>query len=96
MTSAPSSGSDGAAGAMARSASATAFLAAMSHDLRTPLNAVIGFAEVLHEELFGDLNVRQREYVGDIISAGRQLLGLIDSLLERARVEGNHFGGGHG
>ena len=48
------------------------------------------------EELFGHLNSRQREYVGDIISAGRHLLTLIDALLERARVEGNRVGGTDG
>lgn len=80
----------------AASPTRTAFLSAMSHDLRTPLSAVIGFGEVLHEELFGSLNGRQREYVADIISAGRQLLGLIDALLERARVEAGRFGGGRG
>jgi signal transduction histidine kinase len=63
------------------------FLANMSHELRTPLNAVIGFAEVLGGQHFGDLNERQREYVEDIRGAGRQLLALINDVLDLAKVE---------
>ena len=63
------------------------FLANMSHELRTPLNAVIGFAEVLGGQHFGDLNKRQREYVEDIRGAGRQLLALINDVLDLAKVE---------
>jgi signal transduction histidine kinase len=63
------------------------FLANMSHELRTPLNAVIGFAEVLNERLFGPLNAKQAEYIGDIVDAGRQLLALIDDILDLAKAE---------
>ena len=42
----------------------------MSHELRTPLNAIIGFCEVLHEQMFGELNERQLAYVDDVLEAG--------------------------
>ena len=42
------------------------FLANMSHELRTPLNAIIGFSEVLLERMFGEMNVKQADYIKDI------------------------------
>ena len=63
------------------------FLATMSHELRTPLNAIIGFSEVLHEQMFGELNERQVAYVRDILEAGRHLLSLINDILDLAKVE---------
>jgi PAS domain S-box-containing protein len=63
------------------------FLANMSHELRTPLNAVIGFAETLKLRLFGDLNDRQLDYIGDIEASGRHLLSLINGILNYARLE---------
>ena len=63
------------------------FLANMSHELRTPMNAIIGFADVLKQTFFGDLNPKQREYVGDIESAGRHLLALINDILDLAKAE---------
>ena len=63
------------------------FLASMSHEVRTPLNAVIGFSDVLLEEMFGGLNEKQREYVQDIHTAGRHLLELVNDILDLSKVE---------
>ncbi|MDA0158766.1 GAF domain-containing protein [Solirubrobacter ginsenosidimutans] len=63
------------------------FLASMSHELRTPLNSVIGFSDVLLDRMFGELNERQAEYVGDIRDSGRHLLELINEILDLSKVE---------
>jgi PAS domain S-box-containing protein len=63
------------------------FLANMSHELRTPLGAIIGFSELLEEKLFGDLNLKQEEYVRDILESGRHLLSVINDILDLAKVE---------
>ena len=63
------------------------FLASMSHELRTPLNAVIGFSEVLIDEMFGEINDRQREYLHDIWSSGKHLLQLLSEILDLSKVE---------
>ena len=63
------------------------FLANMSHELRTPLNSIIGFSEVLQDELFGALNLKQKEYVQYIASSGSHLLRLINDILDLAKVE---------
>ena len=63
------------------------FLANMSHELRTPLNSVIGFSEILQDELYGELNKKQEEYVNDIATSGKHLLNLINDILDLSKVE---------
>ena len=64
------------------------FLANMSHELRTPLNAIIGFSEMMENGIFGELGCdRYRDYVRDIRSSGDYLLGVIDDVLNMAKLE---------
>ena len=66
----------------------TEFLASMSHELRTPLNGIIGFSQIMKDQLFGPLgNEHYAEYVRDIQGAGEHLLGIISDILDIARVE---------
>jgi two-component system sensor histidine kinase BarA len=61
------------------------FLATMSHELRTPLNSIIGFSEVLSGS--ESLNERQRRYAANIQSSGKMLLGMINDILDLAKIE---------
>jgi two-component system, cell cycle sensor histidine kinase PleC len=63
------------------------FLANMSHELRTPLNSINGFSEVLYDETFGPLNVKQKQYVNNVLTSGKHLLSLINQILDMAKVE---------
>ena len=60
------------------------FLSRMSHELRTPLNAILGFAQLLELDL---ASPEQQESVGQILRAGRHLLGLINEILDISRIE---------
>ena len=63
------------------------FLANMSHEFRTPLNAIIGFSEILEDQSFGPLNDRQSNYNRHVLNSGRHLLQLVSDILDLARVE---------
>jgi two-component system CheB/CheR fusion protein len=65
----------------------TEFLANMSHELRTPLNSINGFSEVLYDETFGPLNVKQKQYVNNVLTSGKHLLLLINQILDMAKIE---------
>ena len=75
------------AAAEAASAAKSEFLAKMSHELRTPLNSIIGFSDMLGDESFGPLNEKQRRYVTNVLTSGRQLLQLINDILDLSKVE---------
>ncbi len=62
------------------------FLSKMSHELRTPLNSIVGFSDLLQDELDGRLDAVQRELVADIADSGRDLLALVDDLLDLSKV----------
>jgi PAS domain S-box-containing protein len=64
------------------------FLSRMSHDLRTPLNAILGFAQLLELE---ELGADKHESVSQILRAGQHLLGLINEVLDIARIEAGHL-----
>jgi len=68
-----------------RDALKTQFLANISHDLRTPLTAIITHAEILRDGILGELTPRQRDSVTSIISGGRQLLEMVGEILTYAR-----------
>lgn len=66
----------------------SAFMAHMSHELRSPLNAILGFSEVIRDLHFGGALVgKYAEYGGYIHQAGSHLLALIDDILDLAKVE---------
>jgi PAS domain S-box-containing protein len=63
-------------------------LARISHEVRTPLNAIIGFAEVMIGERFGALgNERYAEYMKDIRASGERVIAIINDLLDLSRIE---------
>lgn len=76
----------------ARESAKRAFLRMVSHELRTPLNSIIGFSDILNQELYGPLGSPQYvEYAGIIRDSGKKLLTLFNNVLDIVRLEG---GGG--
>ncbi len=65
----------------------TQFIGHISYELRTPLTTIIGFSEMLASPFIGDLNDKQREYVGDIMSSSKTLLAIIDDILDLATID---------
>ncbi len=66
-----------------------AFLAAMSHELKTPLNAVLGFSEIIRDQVLGPVGHESyREYAADIHKSGKRLLSVINDVLDVSKLEG--------
>ncbi|HEY0779806.1 MAG TPA: ATP-binding protein, partial [Gemmatirosa sp.] len=67
------------------------FMATVSHEMRTPINAVLGYADLLDLGVQGELNGAQREYVDRIRRTGRGLLDLVNDVLDLTRAEFGHL-----
>ena len=63
------------------------FITTMSHELRTPLNSILGFSELLSDEIFGPLSDKQKKHVSNIYNSGNHLLQLINNILDIAKIE---------
>jgi PAS domain S-box-containing protein len=63
------------------------FLSVISHELRTPLNFITGFASILDDEVAGDLNATQHEYIGKIMNGADRMLELVNNLLDMSRIQ---------
>jgi signal transduction histidine kinase/CheY-like chemotaxis protein len=63
------------------------FLSNMSHELRTPLTGILGFSNILLQQIFGPLNAKQQQYIEGVASCGNHLLELINDLLDLSKVE---------
>ncbi len=63
------------------------FLANMSHELRTPLNVIIGFSELMSDEVPGKINTEQKQCLADILDSSRHLLNLINGVLDLSKIE---------
>jgi len=78
-----------AAAAEAANKAKSAFLFNMSHDIRTPMNAIIGYAELSRNHLHEPDKLS--EYLSDIRTCGQKMLSIIDNILEIARIENNQI-----
>jgi signal transduction histidine kinase len=74
-----------------RDALKTQFLSNISHDLRTPLTAIITHAEILRDGILGPMSPRQLESVAGVISGGRQLLDMVGEILTYAKATANRL-----
>ena len=62
-------------------------LSTLAHDIRSPLGAIEGYCALLEDELYGPINDRQRDAVGRVRMSGRHLLGLLENVMEMAKLD---------
>jgi len=67
------------------------FLANVGHELRTPLNSILGFSQLLSERVAGELNEKQARYVEFVNKSGRDLLDLINDMLDLSKMESGKY-----
>ncbi len=68
------------------------FRASMSHELRSPLNAIIGFSDIIQNRVLGpEAGDNYTQYASDIHQSGRHLLGLINDILDLSKIEAGKF-----
>lgn len=67
------------------------FLANMSHEIRTPINAIIGYTDLMIQEIAGPITPEQRQHLERLRASGRHLTGLVDDVLDLARIESDHL-----
>jgi signal transduction histidine kinase len=78
--------------AEARNRAKSDFVAKVTHEMRNPLNAIIGFSEIMQQKHFGPLGDRRYEgYVDDVLFSARHLLSLVNDLLDLAAIEAGKF-----
>ena len=73
------------------SAAKSEFLSRMSHELRTPLNAILGFGQLLEMEQSDSFNQQQQENIKEILTAGNNLLLLINEILDLSQIENGYL-----
>lgn len=70
----------------------TQFLHSVTHELRSPVNALVGFADLLRQARYGPLGAPEYDaYAGDIHAASRLLLSLVNDLLDLSKIEAGHY-----
>ena len=74
--------------ALAAGRAKSQFLSNMNHELRTPMNAILGFSELIKSKALGDATDKYAEYAEIIHDSGQNLLRLIDDMLDLAKIEG--------
>ncbi|MDZ7372608.1 MAG: ATP-binding protein [candidate division KSB1 bacterium] len=67
------------------------FISNVSHEFRTPLNGIMGYAELLRDGFYGDVTQEQREVLRNIISCGQHLLELVNEILDLAKIQSHQL-----